>query len=44
MGKIHGFIPDRPIGKGVDRTWRLSAKHKSQASRSNRRKAARKAK
>lgn len=38
MGKLHGFIPDRPIGKGKDRTWRESKRHKSILSRNHRRK------
>lgn len=33
-----GFIPDRPLGRGKDMTWRESKGYKSRLSRSNRRK------
>lgn len=36
-----GYIHDRPLGKGIDRTWRESAGYKSRSSRSSRRKAQR---
>ena len=33
-----GLIPDRPLGRGKDRTWRESKGYRSRLSRSNRRK------
>ncbi len=33
-----GYIPDRPIGKGTDRTWRPTRRASSLRARANRRK------
>lgn len=37
----YGHIPDRPLGKGTDHTWRPTRRASSLRSRANRRKARR---